>query len=119
MAMNIGKYVGQRIKNAREARGLTQNQLASLMGKSVETISNFERGKVVTSLMTLGQLAQHLNIPVKSFFEDVPLDMSSSDAMSDAKLALRNAIDLLAEDDLEILAALADVLERRHRHKSN
>ena len=43
MAMELSKNVGRKIKQHREARGLTQVQLASLLGKSVETISNFER----------------------------------------------------------------------------
>ena len=54
--MDIGIHIGTRIRAFREARGLTQAQLAQLMRKNVETISNFERGRVVTSIRTLDQL---------------------------------------------------------------
>lgn len=117
MAMEIGKQVGARIKQFRESRGLTQAQLAQLSGKSVETISNFERGKVVTGLHTLDQLARLLNVRIKDFFNEeggIPPETSFSSA-SAQKLA--NAITLLTEDDLEVLAAVAGVLEAQRRRK--
>lgn len=115
--MEIGKQVGRRIKEFRESRGLTQAQLAQLLGKSIETISNFERGKVVTSIHTLEQLARLLNVRIKDFFDDeggIPPEPSFSSANAQ-KLA--NAITLLAEDDLEVLAAVAGVLEAQRRRK--
>ena len=117
MVMDIGKQIGRRIKLAREARGLTQVHLADLLGKSVETISNFERGKVVTSLVTLNQLARHLKIPVKAFFDDEVPVSSPTESLSEAATTLRNAVVLLPEDDLEVLAGLADVLKARRWRK--
>ncbi len=117
MAMEIGKQVGRRLKLAREARGLTQAQLAELLGKSVETISNFERGKVVTSLVTLDRLARHLNIRVKDFFDDGPPVAATTEPLSEAAAKVRNAAVLLPEDDLEVLAGLADLLASRRRRR--
>ncbi len=39
------KEFGRQIKLAREQAKLTQKELAELMGKSVETISNYEIGR--------------------------------------------------------------------------
>lgn len=117
MASEIGKQVGARIKQFREARGLTQAQLADILGKSIETISNFERGKVLTSIHTLEQLARHLNVAVKDFFTDeAPAPMATDDLSKHAQ-AVRNALAVLTEDDLEVLAGVADVLQARRRRK--
>lgn len=116
MATEIGRQVGKRLRELREERGLTQAQLAGLLGKSVETISNFERGKVVTSLLTLNQLAGHFGVAVGEFLSDVPIP-SLQAHRSDAAAKVFNAADLLPEDDLEIVAGLVEVLLARRRHK--
>lgn len=114
--MEISKQVGRRIKELREARGLTQAQLANLLGKSIETISNFERGKVATSLLTLEQLARRLDVRVKDFFDEtMPLPVQQPS--SDSARAITNALELLPEDDLEIVAGLVGVLEARRRRR--
>ncbi len=117
MTSNIGQAIGARIKTFREARGLTQAQLAEILGKSIETISNFERGKVLTGIHTLEQLAQHLNVRVKDFFSDEPPKPMVQETVSPHVLAIRNALDVLPEDDLEVLAGVADVLQARRRRK--
>lgn len=117
MASEIGRKIGARIKEFREARGLTQAQLADILGKSIETISNFERGKVLTSIHTLEQLARHLGVAVKDFFSDEPPAPMVQEAMSPHVLAIRNALAVLPEDDLEVLAGVADVLQARRRRK--
>ena len=116
MTMGIGQKIGRRIKELREARGLTQVQLAAILGKSVETISNFERGKVLTSLHTLEQLARHLNARMKDFFDDEAPSHQSTGSVSRHATTIRNAVNFLPEDDLEIVAGLVDVLETRRRH---
>jgi|AGTN01.3.fsa_nt_gi Predicted transcriptional regulators len=117
MATDIGKQVGKKLKALREARGLTQTQLAGVLGKSIETISNFERGKVVTSLLTLDKLARYFGVAVKDFFSDVPA-MQPLEQRSVSATKVLNAADLLPEDDLEIVAGLVDVLEARRRRKA-
>lgn len=63
------KYVGGRIRAARRDAGLTQDQLAGMIDKSVETISNLERGHTAPSLDTLGRLARALNQPTEWFLK--------------------------------------------------
>jgi transcriptional regulator with XRE-family HTH domain len=117
MASEIGRQVGKKLRELREARGFTQAQLAGLLGKSVETISNFERGKVVTSLLTLDQLAGHFGVAVGVFFSDAPTP-SLQGHRSDVATKVLNSADLLPEDDLEIVAGLVDVLLARRRRKA-
>ncbi|MGE5478141.1 MAG: helix-turn-helix domain-containing protein [Bacteroidales bacterium] len=113
MATEIGKQVGRRIKEIRESRGLTQAQLATLARKSIETISNFERGKVVTSLVTLERLARLLEVQVRDFFPGGDAPLLPPEPISRFALKVRNAAVLLPDDDLEVVAGLVDVLEAR------
>ena len=70
MATDLGRRVGRKIRAYREQRGLTQAQLAELVGKGVETISNFERGKTIPALVTLEQIAGHLEVSLMDLFDD-------------------------------------------------
>jgi transcriptional regulator with XRE-family HTH domain len=116
MPMQLGEQIGRRIKSLREAKGLTQAQVADRLRKSVETISNFERGKTLTSVVTLGQLARVLNVRIADFFEGAAPAGDDHD-LSDSAIIVRNAVDLLPEDDLEIVAGLVKVLEARRRRR--
>jgi len=64
------KNVGQRIKHAREALGLSQEKFGELVGKSQRTISDIERGEVRLFLDDLYRFANILEKPVVHFLED-------------------------------------------------
>lgn len=119
MATDIGKQVGSRIKQFREVRGLTQAGLAELMGKSVVTISNFERGKVVTSLYTLEQLARHLNCAVKDFFENEP-PAPLTEPEAEFAVAIRALVSRLTDDDIGmVVGGLNRILDARQRRRGD
>jgi transcriptional regulator with XRE-family HTH domain len=65
----IEKRIGAKITEIRLTRKLTQAQLAEKVSVSVETVSRLERGVSMPSLKTLEDIAQALDIPLKSFFE--------------------------------------------------
>ena len=54
------KAVGQRIKSAREAKNLTQEELAALVNLSPTHVSVIERGLKVTKLDTVVAIAHAL-----------------------------------------------------------
>lgn len=56
----IDPKIGERVRTAREAAGLTQERLADMVGVSVQYLSDFERGVVGTSLSTLIRLCEVL-----------------------------------------------------------
>ena len=62
------KAVGQRIKAAREARNLTQEELAALVNLSTTHVSVIERGLKVTKLDTI---ANALDVSADSLLIDV------------------------------------------------
>lgn len=61
--------IGARLKEARDAAGLTQTELAKLVGvKGKQAISNWEHDLTRPNMETLELLAQHLNISVMDFY---------------------------------------------------
>ena len=67
MSVGTPGFVGERLKEAREARGLTGVALAELVGVKRASISQYELGKVSPQLDVLRRLSIVLNIP-RAFF---------------------------------------------------
>jgi transcriptional regulator with XRE-family HTH domain len=68
--MDLKRRVAIRIRTSRKARQLTQEDLAGLIGRSVDAVSNIERAKGLPSLDTLEAIAAKLEIPIAEFFEN-------------------------------------------------
>lgn len=67
--MDTKTRVGLRIRAIRKSRNLTQEELGNLLERSVDAVSNLERGVSHPSFETLDRLSQALNVPVREFFE--------------------------------------------------
>ena len=70
-AMMDLKAVGQRIKAAREAKNLTQEELAALVNLSTIHVSVIERGLKVTKLDTFVAIANALDVSADALLIDV------------------------------------------------
>ena len=57
-----------RVREVREAKGLTQAQLAELIGVSRKTVNTVENGVFVPSAVIALKLAQALGQPVEALF---------------------------------------------------
>lgn len=66
------KEIGQKIQQAREEKGYSQEQLAHLIGCSQSTLSNYEKGKRRIYWSQLEQMAQVLEKPIDYFMEAKP-----------------------------------------------
>ncbi|MBN3831575.1 MULTISPECIES: helix-turn-helix domain-containing protein [Burkholderia] len=62
----IPERLGKAIARERMARGLTQEQLAEIIGVEQETVSRFERGATLPPLPRLIQLADYFDVPLES-----------------------------------------------------
>lgn len=63
-ATKLALEVGEQVRDAREAAGLTQRELASRMGTSQAAIARLEAGGVSATLTTLQRVATALNLEV-------------------------------------------------------
>jgi transcriptional regulator with XRE-family HTH domain len=68
--MDLKRRIAIKIKSSRKARQLTQEDLAGLIGRSVDAVSNIERAKGLQGLDTLEAIAATLEIPIAEFFEN-------------------------------------------------
>jgi transcriptional regulator with XRE-family HTH domain len=59
--MDMRKLVGRNVRALRQARGMTQEQLAEESGFSQQYISDLERGRRNPTIVSLYELAQALN----------------------------------------------------------
>ena len=67
--MNISKVVGENLKNARKAKGVTQTQLAKELGKYQADYSDYETGKIQLDYEKIVYLCHRLDITPNDLFE--------------------------------------------------
>lgn len=63
---------GSRVRSLRKMRGLSQEELSEAIDKSVDTVSNIERGALATRLSTVQKIATALRVEVRELFEFGP-----------------------------------------------
>lgn len=68
---DILQRVGQNIKAARLAAGITQECLAELVGVHWQTISGIERGRYPFAVTSFVRIAQHLGVSADSLLEGI------------------------------------------------
>ena len=109
---DIDRYVGARIRERRIMLGLTQQQLADLIGVTYQQAHKYERGINRVSAGRLFEVAQVLSVPVNYFFDG--LDQENDRAISPRErmcLELaRNFAHIPNERHQEALSQLARVL---------
>ena len=72
--MNIDyAQVGSYIKQARRMKGITQEQLAEMLGVSIGYVSQVERGVTKISLDLLASVASHLGQDITYFLDGVSM----------------------------------------------
>ena len=69
MERNIKKIVGQNLKSARLAKGLTQKELASEMFKNQCDYSDYETGKIELDYEKIVFLCNRLDITPNDLFD--------------------------------------------------
>ncbi|MGY0715091.1 helix-turn-helix domain-containing protein [Azospirillum argentinense] len=115
MAYDLKHTIGLRVRARRLALNLTQEQVAEAIDRTVETVSNIERGKAFPGLDTLEQISRVLNLPLDALFGS--MDMVASPRRAELRARLLVVADALTDIDLEIalrqMEALAQGRERR------
>jgi transcriptional regulator with XRE-family HTH domain len=109
---DIDRYVGARIRERRIMLGLTQQQLADMIGVTYQQAHKYERGINRVSAGRLFEVAQVLSVPVNYFFDG--LEQEGERAISPRErmcLELaRNFAQIPNERHQEALSQLARVL---------
>lgn len=113
----IDKFVSQRIRRRRIMVGLTQHQLAELIGVTYQQAHKYEKGINRISSGRLHQIAQALGVGVNYFFEGVEPDGTAQPAAreltSEQRVLLemaRNFTSLKSREHQDVICHLARAL---------
>lgn len=71
MSEDVRQLVGNSVKRLRKAAGITQAELADLVGVDRAYISGLEQGNRNPTVVSLWHVARALGVPVRSLFDDV------------------------------------------------
>ncbi|MCA6244509.1 MAG: helix-turn-helix transcriptional regulator [Phenylobacterium sp.] len=110
----LRERVGHAIRHQRKLRSWSQEELATLTGRSIEMINRLERGRIAPSFETLEKLEEVFQVPVGEFFGlGAPTDDPQSD---DALMNLIRMVAKLDPDDIDWINDLVAVaLSRKQR----
>lgn len=112
--MQLGKI----LKTAREAKGLSQKELAGLVKMQQAQYSRIESGKTDPSFTIVAKLAKALGMSLPELFaaEDIFNDAKSADKTLMEKLRL---IDTLDDQEKQSLFNIVDSLVAKKKLKDN
>lgn len=103
---DLKKRFGEHVQAFRKRRGLTQEELAEAIDKSVDQISNIERGATSTRLDTALAIASALDVPLPQFFT-FPNESRTRD--SERRRLLDDLIGLVSAEDENTIRAVRDI----------
>jgi transcriptional regulator with XRE-family HTH domain len=113
---DVDRYVGSRIRERRVMLGLSQQQMAHLIGVTYQQAHKYERGINRISAGRLFEIARVLRVPVSYFFEGLEGNGSEDDLSIRQRMCLelaRNFTHIPNERHREALSQLARVLAAR------
>ena len=110
-AKSFNTHVGQRIRDKRNERGMSQIEVANALGVTFQQVRKYERGTNRVSASRLYDLSRILSLPLQIFFEGLEnqADTSEDDA--------ENVVHLMKPDTIELVEAYykVDKLHVRRR----
>jgi transcriptional regulator with XRE-family HTH domain len=116
-ANDTDKHVGARIRERRIMMGLSQQQMADMIGVTYQQAHKYERGINRISAGRLYEIAQVLSVPVNFFFEGLEED-NAADMQARQRMCLelaRNFSQITNERHQEALSQMARALAAAHQ----
>lgn len=110
---DVDRFVGGRIRERRVMLGLSQQQMANLIGVTYQQAHKYERGINRISAGRLYEIARVLSVPVSFFYEGLDDVQGGDDLTIRQRMCLelaRNFTQIPNERHREALSQLARVL---------
>ena len=107
--IDLGKALGRVIAQKRKSMSLSQNELATIIEVDAETISRFERGAVVPSLLRLNALAKAMDVSLGTLLSQS--SQFADDQTNELLLTMRN----LDSRDRKLLMDVSQLMLQRKR----
>jgi len=110
MGNDIDVYLGKRLRRRRRLLGLTQQQLAGVVGVRFQQIQKYECGANRISAARLWQLSEALEVPVGYFYDGL-----SERAEKEAKVEAEGGEMFARKETLDLVRAYYLLGERPRR----
>ena len=101
------RHVGTRIRERRIMLGLSQQQLAVMIGVTYQQAHKYERGLNRISAGRLYDIAQVLNVPISWFFEGMEIEAATGEMNPRQRMCLELARNFALIDNLKHQEALS------------
>lgn len=111
MDANWKLEIGLKVRAAREARGMTQEQLAEAINQATRTISYLETGKKMPTLTTLLQVASALRRSLEAFLPSTSGE-EADPVIVQAEARLSEILRNLSTKDIDLVVGHADLVLR-------
>ncbi|MCW5699635.1 MAG: helix-turn-helix transcriptional regulator [Rhodospirillales bacterium] len=112
-ATDVDRFVGTRIRERRVMLGLSQQQMADMIGVTYQQAHKYERGINRISAGRLYEIAQVLRVPVSYFFDGIEGPSGEEELSVRQRMCLelsRNFAQIPSERHREALSHLARAL---------
>ena len=108
-------HIAKRIKQIREAKGMTAKEVISAVDMGAAMYSRIETGKTEPSLSTLEKIAKALGVSLTDFFSnDVTADINSYDGSLMEKV---KAIEALSDEEKKTVFSIVDAFAGKKKLK--
>lgn len=112
------KEIGKKIQLAREEKGITQLELAKMLGITQAALSNYELGKRRVYLHQIEEIANYLEKPVSYFLDEDSFLDNDQDEITDEMIDILNyKIKRLNTEEFSELNQFIDFLLWRKDHE--
>ena len=98
-ANTVDTYVGQRIRDKRNERGMSQTEVANAIGVTFQQVQKYERGTNRVGASRLFDLSRILSVPIQYFFAGLNTQSTPIEKEDD------NVIHLMKPDTVELVEA--------------
>ena len=98
-ANTVDTYVGQRIRDKRNERGMSQTEVANAIGVTFQQVQKYERGTNRVGASRLFDLSRILSVPIQYFFAGLNNQSTPIEKEDD------NVIHLMKPDTVELVEA--------------
>jgi transcriptional regulator with XRE-family HTH domain len=107
-AKNINASFGQRLTQAREAKGLTKDKLGKLIKIHYSQIGRYERGEASPSADVLKKMANTLDVSTDYLMNGTTADLAAENIQDKTLINQFNRISELSQENKTVVSKLID-----------
>ncbi|RYZ90655.1 MAG: XRE family transcriptional regulator [Proteobacteria bacterium] len=114
--------IGRRIRDAREAANLTQEELGTRVGLKRTSITNIEKARQSIQVHTLYSIAEALDLPISSFMVELRTETPTAQSKERLEQLLRDRAPDLNIDEVTFVKSLVGAsisAPQRHMDKTS